>query len=309
MKLVDLASLLRLAVETVRPAAQVKSVELLLSLEDPVEPIMADEERLQQVVWNLLSNAIKFTPASGMVVISLRSVDSFVELKVRDTGQGLSQEFLPYVFDRFQQADSSSSRKHGGLGLGLSIARNLVELHGGTISATSPGIGLGSTFSVQLPLQSPTGQPKRAEAKVSAAGETHLDHQEEQVRGASALQGMRILLVEDMEDSREMVTAILSRQGAQVQEAGSAKEAMLVLERWLPDVIVCDIGMPTEDGYSFIGRVRALPADVGGKIPAIALTAYGRLEDRIKALSSGFQNHIVKPPDPAELVASIVSLK
>jgi PAS domain S-box-containing protein len=312
----DLTSVIQAAVETVGPAADAKSIEVKVHVDEAAGLVMGDADRLQQVVWNLLANAIKFTPKSGMVTVGVKPVDSFVELMVRDTGQGMRREILPYVFDRFRQADSSSTREHGGLGLGLSIVRNLVELHGGTVAVDSPGLELGTTFTVRLPIAPVLAKTVSSEAASSADGVTTdrrvPSGESEGNSGESAsdtpLSGLRILLIDDMQDSRELVAVVLRRYGAEVRDADSSEAGMAVLQQWLPDAVICDIGMPGEDGYGFIARLRALKPEQGGKIPAIALTAYGRLEDRLKALASGFQNHIIKPADPQELTITIASV-
>lgn len=305
---VDLAAVVRFAVETLRPAAQAKAIELLLRLEDPVELLQADADRIQQVVWNLLSNAIKFTPRSGLVAVSLRHIDSTIEFTVRDTGQGIERSFLPYLFDRFRQADSSSTREHGGLGLGLSIVRNLVELHGGTVSAESDGPGLGATFTVRLPRQMATSQLSQVTEQNATGKERSTNGASPQTGPGAELNGLSILVIEDMQDSRDLVVTLLQRKGAEVKGAASAREGFALLQEWHPDVVLCDIGMPEEDGYSFIKRVRALPAEQGGNTAAIALTAYGRTEDRLLALESGFQQHVVKPATSAELAIIIASV-
>ena len=308
IKPVDVAEIVGYAVETVRPAADAKAVEIVLRIASGLPTIMADGDRLQQVAWNLISNAIKFTPTLGVVVVTVQSVESTVELEVRDTGQGMNRDFLPFVFDRFRQGDSSSTRAHGGLGLGLSIARNLVELHGGTISVDSAGIGSGSTFRARFPQRIAQVASRASESIGPSERETDALENNGATNSAATLSGMRVLIVEDMDDSREMLAALLRHQGAQVRDAGNAREGMEILKQWRPDAIVCDIGMPEEDGYSFIKRVRALPKEQGAETPALALTAYGRVEDRLKALASGFQSHIVKPAKPKDLALTLASI-
>ncbi|HEX8465883.1 MAG TPA: ATP-binding protein [Abditibacterium sp.] len=311
IKPIILAEVVAHAVETVRPAADAKSVEIVVRVEEGLPAILADGERLQQVVWNLLSNAIKFTPKAGIVVVSVRAVEGCLEVEVRDTGQGMSRDFLPYVFDRFRQADSSSTREHGGLGLGLSIVRNLVELHGGTVSVDSPGVGLGATFCARFPVQAVDAALRGSGAGAlggASPRETDAVESSGLLSAAKTLAGMRVLVIEDMDDSRELLATLLRHQGAEVREANGARTGMTILLEWRPDVILSDIGMPEEDGYSFIKRVRALPEEQGGQTPAVALTAYGRLEDRLQALASGFQNHIVKPAELRELTITLASV-
>ena len=263
--------------------------------------LQADPGRLQQVVWNLLSNAVKFTPQGGSVVVRLRRLQSHVEIEVSDTGLGIPPHFLPHVFDRFRQADGSNTRVHGGLGLGLAIVRHLVELHGGTAQAESEGEGQGATFTVSLPL---TAGSEEWEG-------TDLDFQNTGVGVADALpmlSGLRVLVVDDESDTRELLAAILTQCEAEVQSAASAVEALDRLSEWMPDVLISDIGMPEMNGYSFIKQVRALKADQGGRIPAVALTAYASVEDRVRALAAGYQIHVPKPVEPAELATVIASL-
>jgi len=288
----------------VKPAADAKGVRLEKILDPLAAPVAGDPGRLQQVVWNLLSNAIKFTPKGARVQVILERVNSHVELTVADTGQGIAAEFLPFVFDRFRQADSSTTRKQGGLGIGLAIAKQLVELHGGSIRATSHGIGQGSSFIVQLPLMAVHAQageadrlhPRAAAGIVPAAA------------SRSQLQGLKVLVVDDELDARELIKRVLEDCKAEVLTAGSAAEAMPILVQQKPDVLLSDIGMPQVDGYDFLRQVRAMTAQSGGKIPAIALTAFARSEDRTRALMSGYQVHVSKPVEPAELVATVASV-
>jgi PAS domain S-box-containing protein len=300
---VELDSLIENAVEAVRPAAEAKGVRLQKVLDTGLRPIAGDPARLQQVVWNLLSNAIKFTPKGGRVQIMLERVDSHVEITVSDTGQGISPEFLPYVFDRFRQADSTTTRKYGGLGLGLAIVRHLVELHGGTVRAESDGEGEGSTFIVGLPLMS-IYQKDATEERVhpsASGGPLSFDCPEN-------LDGLKILAVDDEADTRELLKAVLTQCGAEVLTVDSAREALEQLESFLPDVLISDIGMPEEDGYELIRRIRQLPPESGGAVPAVALTAYARAEDRLRVLREGYQMHVPKPVELAELVAVVASL-
>jgi PAS domain S-box-containing protein len=300
---VELRSLVEAAVDGVRPAAEAKRVSLGTLLAPEVGVISADPDRLQQVMWNLLSNAVKFTPAGGSVRVELRRDGPQAVFRVSDTGQGITPEFLPHVFDRFRQADQSTTRRHGGLGLGLAIVRHLVELHGGTVGVESEGEGRGSTFTVTLPLKAEAQPPApRFEGSASASSAEEGDGQ------AAALKGTRVLLVEDDDDAREMLCSLLERRGARVTAVGSAAEAWKALEVSAYDVLVSDIGMPGEDGYSLVRRLREREAGRGGKLPAVALTAYARDEDRTRALLSGFHAHVPKPVNPAELVAVVASL-
>ncbi|HZH32905.1 MAG TPA: PAS domain S-box protein [Pyrinomonadaceae bacterium] len=307
----ELAPVIEAAVDSVRPAAEAKGIRLQVVLDPRAGPVSGDPDRLQQVVWNLLSNAIKFTPKDGRVQVLLTRVNSHLEFTVTDTGQGIERKFLPYVFDRFRQADPSTTRKHGGLGLGLAIVRHLVELHGGTVTAESEGAGQGTTFKVSLPLMI-VHQPEFAS---NANGDHDAPPAEHPTAGGrvalecpSELQGLRVLIVEDEADSREMLVIVLTQCGAQVRAVANAADALSQLEAWRPDVLISDIEMPGEDGYSLIRKVRSLPAERGGKIPAAALTAYARAEDRMRALLAGFQLHVPKPVEPAELAAVVASL-
>jgi PAS domain S-box-containing protein len=300
---VELASLIEAAVESLRPAADAKGVLFQKQLDTGLNPVSGDPARLQQIVWNLLSNAIKFTPRGGRVQIRLERIASHVEIAVSDTGQGISAEFLPFVFDRFRQADSTTTRKHGGLGLGLAIVRHLVELHGGIAQAESAGEGQGSTFTVVLPLMSVDQKTETEERVHPVAGDRLLEfdcHEK--------LNGLKILAVDDEADTCELLKAALEQCGAEVATACSAQEALEQLEGFLPDVLISDIGMPHEDGYELIRRVRQIPAESGGAVPAVALTAYARAEDRLRVLREGYQMHLPKPVELAELVAVVASL-
>ena len=253
---------------------------------------------MQQVVWNLLSNAIKFTPNEGRVALEIERSDDFVEIRVRDTGVGIKQEFLPHVFDRFTQADASSIRKFGGLGLGLAIVRHITEMHGGTVHAFSAGENKGSTFVVRLPVVSSPKDVEENENKVRALA----------IEPTISLDGLLILVVDDEEDTRQLLVQSLTLYGATVISAKSAAEGLSELEEKKPDVLVSDIGMPDEDGYSLIRKVRALDETKLSRVPAIALTAFTRAQDRMRALSSGYQSHVAKPVEPDELATVIASL-
>jgi two-component system, chemotaxis family, CheB/CheR fusion protein len=298
-RLIDLLPVVEAAVETVRVAADAKGIVLELTHDDAVTTVLGDPDRLQQVAWNLISNAVKFTPSGGRVEVWLGRVENFVQLRVRDTGQGIGAEFLPSVFKRFRQEESTHSRNQTGLGLGLSIVRHLVELHGGRASAASAGEGQGATFTVALPVpailmaEPQDGQPASFEP---------LDG------GRQPLSGLRLLVVEDEETGREMLTKLLEQYGAEVVAAASAAEALAALERGVPDVLLSDIGMPGASGYDLLRRVRALPSERGGRVPALAFTAYSSSQDRLDSLDAGFQAHLAKPTDPARLVAMITAL-
>jgi signal transduction histidine kinase/response regulator RpfG family c-di-GMP phosphodiesterase len=301
---VELSSIIEATIDTVRPMAEAKSIRVEPQLKTSHCVVSGDPARLQQVVWNLFSNAVKFTPEGGHVEVGLRCDERHVELEVRDTGQGISAEFLPYIFDRFRQADGTTTRKHGGLGLGLAIVRHLVELHGGAIRAASDGDGHGSTFTLSLPLASDT--------KASSNGTPEPDRATAETKElnslvkSTVLEGLRILIVDDEADTRELVQEVLGRQGAEVRTSGSVAEALRTLAAWQADLLVSDIGMPVQDGYELIRRVRKL--DGGGQrgqIPAVALTAYAGAEDIKRALAAGFQTHLAKPVDPKALIATV----
>ena len=301
-----LAPIVEAAIETVRPAADAKGIRIHTGLDPAAQPVSCDPNRLQQVFWNLLSNAIKFTPRGGCVQVLLERVDSHLEVSVIDTGRGIEANFLPHVFDRFRQADSSTTRQYGGLGLGLAIVKQLVELHGGTVRVKSGGRDLGTTFIVALPL-TVIHPEKELEGKERR-------HPEQSKLPAPALardldlRDLHVLVVDDEADARALVRRLLEERGATVTTNGSAAEAIASIRQQHFDVLVSDIGMPEEDGYALIRKVRAIPADQGGTIPAVALTAYAHAEDRMKAVSAGFQVHVTKPVEPAELLTIVASL-
>jgi len=301
---VELVPVISAAIETVLPAAEAKDVQLKSLFDTPAGPVLGDVNRLQQVVWNLLSNAVKFTPKGGLVEIRLEVINSRVQIRVSDTGQGINPDFLPYVFEHFRQADSSITRSQGGLGLGLAIVRHLVELHGGTVYAESPGLEQGATFIVELPLMA-VRPVAASETKPEQPKVTDTD---EMPKCPLSLNGLRVLVVDDEPDARELLTTVLGQCGAEVKAVASASEALAVLEPFQPHVLVSDIGMPGEDGYALIRQLRALEANRGGQIPAVALTAYARAEDRTQALLAGFQLHVPKPVDPAELAVVVGNL-
>jgi len=265
--------------------------------------VPGDPIRLQQVVWNLLSNAIKFSERGGRVQVRMERVNSHVEIIVSDTGQGIPADFLPHVFDRFRQADQRTTRQHGGMGLGLAIVKNLVELHGGSVRAASPGTGQGATFTVQLPVV-PVYQMDSEGGRVYPSARDLSAEMEQSDR----LDGMAILVVDDEPDARDLIRAGLENCGARVVVAASVDEALSAIDVQIPDVLISDIGMPGKDGYDLIRKLRSLPAGEGGRVPAIALTAYARVEDRLSALRSGYQMHVPKPVELAELVAVVDSL-
>lgn len=299
----ELHSVIEAAAESIRPTAEAKGVRLQVLLEPQVGPVFGDRERLQQIVWNLLSNGVKFTRKGGLVQVTLQRINSHVEIVVKDSGIGIQPDFLPHVFDRFRQADGSTTRTYGGLGLGLAIVRHLVELHGGTAWAESPGDNQGSSFTVRLPAMTASEQPTPEELKQPAVAVT-----ESRDRQPSSLAGLRVLVVDDEIDARTLLSAMLERCGAQVVAVSSAREGLESVESWKPDVLIADIGMPVEDGYGLIKKVRALPKERGGQTPALALTAYARTEDRVRALSEGYQVHLAKPVDRYELAAVVTSL-
>jgi signal transduction histidine kinase/CheY-like chemotaxis protein len=301
---VEPATFIDAALETVRPAANARGIRLEKVLDPMAGPISGDPSRLQQVVWNLLSNAIKFTPRGGEVRVLLKRVNAHVELSVADTGAGIRAEFLVHMFERFRQADASTTRKHGGLGLGLSIVRHLVELHGGTVRAHSAGEGRGATFVVELPLAVAQGAAE-ADVRLHPAPRRAVppDYR------ICDLSGLTVLVVDDEPDARELLARVLNDCGAEVMAAGSAREALALFARRRPDLLVSDIGMPEMDGFELLRRVREQENGNGGtRLPAIALTAFARSEDRTRALRAGFLIHVSKPVEPAELVASVASV-
>jgi PAS domain S-box-containing protein len=299
---VSIASIVQAAVETITPTAQLKNITIETHLSPLLGTLNGDPNRLQQVFWNLLSNAVRFSLPGGQVVVEGQTAPQGVEISVRDFGEGIKPEFVPHVFDRFRQGDASTTRKHGGLGLGLSIVKQLVELHGGEVRASSAGPGTGATFTVTLPRsgaiseQEKTNEPQRASSRHPYQSEL------------PSLEGRRVIAVDDEEDARNLLKVILEEQGALVTTAASAGDAMRALEREKPDLIVSDISMPDEDGYAFIRKVRARGVEHGGEIPAIALTAFARPEDQAAALAAGFQIHLSKPIDPARLVSSVARM-
>ena len=299
---VDLSVVIDAALTSARPTATGKAVTLRRVVEG-VSALPGDADRLQQVVWNLLSNAIKFTPRGGNVSVHASQADDHVEIAVRDTGIGIKPDFLPFVFDRFRQSDGTITRTHGGLGLGLSISRHLVEMHGGTISAASAGEGQGAVFTVSLPLRRATDLPMDGDTFVTSQEKVSLPTTE-----LPDLDKVRILVVDDEPDSRRVLVRMLGRAHAEVREADSVAGALEVLAGWPPDILISDIAMPEEDGYSLVRRLRASPVPALRQLPAIALTAFVRSEDQVHAQEAGFQRHLPKPFDPPALLGAVASL-
>ena len=296
---VDLPAVVAAGIETVRPAAKAKEIRLTSAFGSVNGIVMGDRDRLQQVVWNLMTNAIKFTPKNGRVHVVIKRANSHVEICVSDTGQGIAPEFLGQVFDRFRQADATTTRRHGGLGLGLTIVKHLTELHGGTVRVESDGLGRGAVFTISLPLQS-------VRHDFQAAADAGRNAAVDRTTVEPDLSGVKVLVVDDEEDSLTTVSRILERRGAEVRATGSVKEALAEFAQFAPHVIVSDIGMPEHDGYEFIACLRKLPG--GRTVPAVALTALARSDDRTRALRAGFQLHVAKPVDLTELVAVVQNL-
>ncbi|MEY2482006.1 MAG: hypothetical protein QOK24_534 [Verrucomicrobiota bacterium] len=297
---VDLLPVITTAIESVKPMAAGKEIRLTSVLDPLAGPISGDPARLQQILWNLLTNALKFTPKGGRVHVVLERVDSHLEISVNDSGRGIAPDFLPHVFDRFRQADASSTREQRGLGLGLSIVKNLAELHGGSVSARSPGPNKGSSFTIMLPVATAVSNDEVRRHPRAGSGET--------VREKLDLQDVRVLAVDDEADARLLIKRILSACGAQVETADSGAAAIPILRRTKPHVLIMDIGMPNEDGYTVMRKMRELAGDEGGNVAAIALTAFARSEDRRRAVLSGFQMHMAKPVEAPELIAMVASL-
>jgi PAS domain S-box-containing protein len=296
----DLGSVVELAVSAVRPSAEAKGIHLRKIIDPLIGPVTGDPNRLQQVVWNLLANAVKFTPKGGSVEVLVQRVNSHLEVTVHDSGMGIGPEFLPYVFERFRQGDSSITRVHGGLGLGLSIVKHLVELHGGSVRAHSAGTDRGATFVVSLPLAPVRSDARREHPTTPSRPIREFDDID--------LSGVKVLVLEDEPDARELIKRVLVQYQAEVSTAGSGAQALEMIKTEKPDVLVSDIGMPEMDGYRFIRMVRQLPPFEGGSVPAVALTAFARSEDRTRAMIAGYQVHISKPIEPQELVATVASL-
>jgi signal transduction histidine kinase len=299
---VDVARVIESAIESIRPAANARGVEVSSILDTTVPSMMGDPTRLQQIIWNLLSNAVKFSSKGGRVEVLTHRIESSIQVWVSDTGRGIAPSFLPHVFDPFRQEDASSSRTRGGLGLGLAISKQLVELHGGRIEAFSEGEGRGARFAVTLPISAVTPTQEQR-----SSGARQFRHDGSFERPAH-LRGLRVLIVDDEEDARDLVATILEDCGCHVERAGSVKDALRQLSTEVPDVLLSDIGMPEQDGYELIRQVRSLPRERGGDIPAAALTAWARPEDRQRMLNAGYSLHLPKPVEPAELVAVVGTL-
>jgi signal transduction histidine kinase/CheY-like chemotaxis protein len=299
----DLPAVVLEAVDTVRATASTKRIRLQTVVDPLNASILGDPNRLQQVFWNLLNNAIKFTPKGGRVQVLLQRINSHVDVSVIDTGEGISPEFLPYIFNRFQQADPSTTRRHGGLGLGLAIVKSLVELQGGTVRAKSPGIGKGASFIVTLPLTVFHPPPDEGDRDHPKSWSRELP-----VAARISLEGVRVLAIDDDADARNLLKAMLESAGATTYLAGSAQEGLEQLLRHEVEVLICDIGMPETDGYTLIRQVRTLPDREKSEVAAVALTAYARMQDRMEAMQAGFQNHLPKPVEPSELLAVVRSL-
>ena len=299
----DMAAVIRAGMDTVAAAAEARGIALESELEPGSGLTRGDPHRLQQVLWNLLSNAIKFTGSGGRVKVRMRRAGQEIEIEVADTGQGIAPEFLPHVFERFRQADSSNTRQHAGLGLGLAIVKQLVELHGGEVSVHSKGVDRGATFRVRLPVVAAGGGARPstftpAPVAVARAGDA----------GGGSLVGRRLLVVDDEADARQLIEHLLRAAGAEVRSVESAEQALQAMASFRPEVLLSDIAMPGENGYELIRAVRALPAESGGSVPAIALTAFARSEDRQRALAAGFQRHLAKPVDQGELVDAVSAM-
>jgi CheY-like chemotaxis protein len=300
MQPASLADVRQGALDAIRPSADEKGIRISVVIDDPADgTVMGDGARLQQIVWNLLANAVKFTGNGGEILLRQRRTDHHIEIAVSDTGQGIAPDVLPHVFDRFRQGDSSSTRSHRGLGLGLALVKELVQLHGGTVHAQSDGIGRGSTFTVLLPIAL-AAPPKTAVAPPALSDEA--------LKQLVRLDGVRVIVADDENDARSLAEMILGTAGAEVRTCPTAADAIELLKVFRPRVLVSDLEMPDEDGYSLIGRVRTLPADEGGATPAVALSAYGRPQDRMRAVAAGFNMHVPKPVDPGELTAIVASL-
>jgi PAS domain S-box-containing protein len=302
LRAVKLAPLIQAVVDDVRPAAHARSINLKVAFNSDVGPILGDPDRLQQIVWNLLTNAIKFTPRGGDVHVRLERNDSHIVMSVHDSGQGIVPELLPHVFERFRQADSSNTRSNGGLGLGLAIVSQLVELHRGTVTAESSGENTGTTFRVMLPL------PRLREVPNAAEKTDPKNERNSPTTAQHSLSGLRVLVVDDELDTRELVTAVLATCGAKVVSVGSATDALDQMERQRFDLLISDIGMPEMNGYDLIRRIRQLAEEQGGRTPAVALTAYAGIEDRKRALAAGYEMHIPKPFVAAELISAAIFL-
>ncbi|MBI2207775.1 MAG: GAF domain-containing protein [Candidatus Rokubacteria bacterium] len=294
---VDLGAVTEAALDALRPAADARRIELSVAVDDGAIPVIGDPARLQQIIWNLLSNAVKFTPEGGRVALRVTSGSEYTDIVVSDTGLGITADVLPYVFDRFRQGDSSSTRRHGGLGLGLALVKHLTELHGGSVAVQSDGPGHGATFTVRLPFRH--GAEPGASAITGRRG-THA--------AEAAIAGLRILVVDGDREARELFSTVFARRGADVQTAGLESEALAIVAAWAPDVLVCDLEIPGEGGFALLQKLRAFDAECGRVTPAIAVSAYDGVDDRMRAIAAGFRMHVSKPVDPAELALIIASV-
>lgn len=299
----ELIALVAESIEVFRPAADAKEIRIDVLLDPTAGPIAGDPGRLQQVMSNLLSNACKFTPNRGRIQVLVQRAESRVEITVRDNGIGITPQFLPHVFERFRQQESTTTRQYGGLGLGLNIVQQIVQLHGGTVQVHSEGEGKGASFTVSLPLVT-VREPASAE-ETSLRG---LIPGERRVDVIESIKGLRVLVVDDEPDARQLMDVLLGQAGVQVRTAEGVESALEVVNEWVPNVVLCDIGMPGQDGYAFIRKLRERPAGRGGRVPAAALTAYARTEDRLRIMASGFQMHLPKPVQPEELLATVAAL-
>jgi CheY-like chemotaxis protein len=296
------AAVVNAAVEALRFAAEAKSIRIQTVLDSHAGPVAGDFERLQQVVWNLLSNAIKFTPKGGRVQIVLERVNSHIEIRVSDNGRGIKPEFLPFIFERFSQGETSITRLHGGLGMGLAIAKAIIELHGGGITAFSEGEGTGSTFTISIPVMPVNKQPAPVE-RIHPRAWTEIS-----VECPPEISGLKVLVVDDDPDTCEMIRFVLEQCGGHVTTATDVDGALDAFQSWKPAVLISDIGLPEIDGYELIQRIREEERASGTKTPAVALTAFARIEDRVKALAAGYQMHVAKPVEPGELLTIVASL-
>jgi signal transduction histidine kinase/CheY-like chemotaxis protein len=303
---VDLSAVINAAIDSIQLAADSREIKLEVTLDPSVRHALGDASRLQQVVWNLLSNAIKFTPTGGQVSVRLERVDNQIKLCISDTGCGIQAEFLPFVFERFRQADGTPTRTHGGLGLGLAIVRHLVELHGGTVQADSAGIDQGATFTITLPLASAAEKPTGRKSRKAPL--RLVEERQEYADSLPQLAGVKILVVDDDHDTLQVISVMLEERKADVQLAPSVGEALELLQWYQPDVVVSDLGMPVQDGYALIEKLRAIDARENKRTPAIALTSYVRVADRTRALAAGFNLFVPKPVEPAELITAVAHL-
>jgi signal transduction histidine kinase/CheY-like chemotaxis protein len=303
---VDLSAVINAAIDSIQLAADSREIKLEVTLDPSARHALGDASRLQQVVWNLLSNAIKFTPRSGQVSVRLERVDNQIKLCISDTGCGIQKDFLPFVFDRFRQADGTPTRTHGGLGLGLAIVRHLVELHGGTVQADSAGIDQGASFTITLPLAWAVEKPTQRKSQKALL--RLVEERQDYVDSLPQLEGVKILVVDDDHDTLQVISVILEERKADVQLAPSVDEALELLQWYQPDVVVSDLGMPAQDGYALIEKLRAIDARENKRTPAIALTSYVRVADRMRALAAGFNLFVPKPVEPAELITAVAHL-